>query len=184
MRKLLLASTLGVMAAAALWPTTAGATSQATTTLTLCVSEGAGQLVIEGGHSLVTDRLNVTDPNASGDECVSYPVTAGLEYTISAGKYLSAPCYQTVNGELVNPPVLASPRTNCEGKVHHVHTQRTGQPLTTIETDEVTVVPRPTTTTTVSFHITDVRYFECTDDGGANPTRVCEPEGPTEAPYV
>ncbi len=179
MRKTFLTAALSVVAVGALWPATAGAASQATTTLTLCVSEGAGQLVVEGGHSLVTPQLNVTDPDASGNECISYPVTAGLEYTITAGKYLSAPCYKTVNGDLVNPPVLQSPRVNCEGKVHHVHTGRTGQPTTTIEADEVTVVPRPTTITTVSFHVTDVRYFDCTDDTGSNPTRVCEPEGPT-----
>lgn len=179
MRKMLYASALSVAMAGALWPAAAGASSQAMVPLTLCVSEGAADLSVEGTHSWVTQPLNVTDPDANNQECNTVNSTVGGEYTISAGNFLSAPCYKTVNGEIVNPPTLKSPRANCEGKVYEITVARPGLPTGKLEGPEVSITPSGGLPTTVTFRVTDVRYFECVEDGTTDPTLVCEPDGST-----
>lgn len=161
------------------------------TGLRICSSDpatdnGFAQFNVEGltfGGG-VTPKYAVTPVLNSGNpRCWDFAATQGL-YRISPGKYMSASCVQTVNGEITNPPTNTTDR--CEGKVHHWHTihdrlnatPANRGPETTLELAEVEVTVVTGEVTLVSAHVTDIRYPECTES--ADPNRVCEPDpGPT-----
>jgi hypothetical protein len=142
--------------------------------LRLCVAEGAGQIQVEGDRvSRQTSTLN--------DRCSRPLRMPGGRYAVQAGKYLTAPCYQTSgNGDLVNPPVRVTNGARCPGKVHDIFVEHGYGPAIALAGDQVEVRVGRHRVTTVTFHVTDVRYFDCVAENSPAPSgTVCGPTGDT-----
>jgi hypothetical protein len=165
----------------------------------LCLKGGAGKLLMSGPQFFQTKPLQgyhnghlgqnggPNTPATITQDCDSVSVDGTGPHTFTAEKYLKAPCYRTVNGDLVNPPTLVSTGAMCSAKVDGIDVQVGQQPTAHLAADSVELpVPRGQTTT-VTFDVSDVRYFPCVSESGPGTTnpnddnKVCEPTGSTRS---
>jgi hypothetical protein len=174
MRRLTLTVALAAATLTLTVPGIAHADSRHHGRLRLCVAEGAGSIALEGDHlSRVTPTLN------NGCTPVLWAPT-GM-YTATIGRYLDAPCYRTVNGQLQNPPQRVTNGARCPASVHAVAVDHGRGPRIVVRGDSVDFRVGRHRTTTVTFRVTDVRYPDCIAGAGAPGAteHVCAPTGPT-----
>src|SRR4051794_19953094 len=189
-------------AAAVPGQTPAGTAFSYATGLRVCTSgdpeQGSGQFAAEGMSQTtlanspqyaLTPVLN-PDGNAGKNDpvhaCYDLNLLPG-DYRITPGKYLSARCLRTANGEIVQRPTPTNPTglefsdSRCRAFVHHFHVSHNGGPTSTLEQPEVEVTVTFHEVTEVDAHVVPENYPECTVSGtpATSPNRRCEATGPT-----
>jgi hypothetical protein len=171
--------------------------SQSPSTVKLCMSGGAGKLLLTGPQFFQTKSLQgyqnghlgqnggPNTPATITSDCDSISLTATGPYTVTAEKNLKAPCYRTVNGDLVNPPTLNSAGALCPAKIDGIDVAFDSQPVAHVAADQIEFPVAAGQPVTITFNISDLRYFPCVSQPGPgtanqnDDNKVCEPTGST-----
>jgi len=156
--------------------------------------QGAAQFAVEGTRAngapdyVLTPVLNPNGNAGANDPahtCYDIDLSPG-SYRVTPGKYMSARCLKTANGEIVQRPTptnatgLEFSNARCHAFVHHFHTKHGSGSLSVLEVPEVVVTVVANEVTEVDAHVVPDGYPECTTSATPPVNRVCEPTGPTD----